>query len=163
MEQKRHSSLSTSVSLWPVLSEILFRARTTLYHLPFALYLPSMSHLSFSAAVTHRISRGVFPPIYTISRLLLLPTFRLLFVFAGARVQYAFAPLCLSLHLLRLPMAAIWYQSNLIAVPIVFLRSDAFRLLKLGYQPKTWWCATYNALDVEYNNFCKLKGNKFKR
>lgn len=56
--------LSASVSLRPVLYRgVLFRACTPSLCTtsPFALYLPSMSRLSFSAAVSHRISRVVFP------------------------------------------------------------------------------------------------------
>lgn len=63
---------------------------------PPALYLPSMSRLSFSAVVTHRISRVVLPrgiPTYLHNLRLLLRLSAFYLSLPGVRVQYAFAPL----------------------------------------------------------------------
>lgn len=102
MEQKRHSSLSTSVSLWPVLYREFYFALAQLCTTSRSRFICrlSMSRLSFSAAVTHRISRGVFPPIYTISRLLLrLSAFYLSFpmlTFSTRSLLYVFPPFVFS-------------------------------------------------------------------
>lgn len=98
--------------------------------LPFALYLPSMSRLSFSAPAPPQprfpasYSRGVFPPICTTATT--LPTFRpsICLRSVRARSSASFLP---SSGLLRLPMAALWYQSSLVPISLS-LKSAAFRL-----------------------------------
>lgn len=68
--RRRHSPPSNfplpSVSLRPVLyREFYFALVQPSYHFPFALYLPSMSRLSFSAAVSRRVSRRRIPAGYS--------------------------------------------------------------------------------------------------
>lgn len=141
--RRRRSPLPTSVSFRPVL------------YRKFYFTLASRSRFICRRCRVYRFlrphpaaySRGVFPPIYTAAT-----TFRLLFVFAGARVQHAYAPP----RLFRPPFSPVTNGGALVSIE---LGSDSYYLSQVRRFPfvTTWPSARsgnalHNALADVYVN-----------